>query len=201
MSTNTPPAEAPPRIRDAERSKRALLAAGTELFAEKGYSRARLRDIAGRAGVDAALVIRYFGSKEGLYLAALKQDEIGELPLARTLSGPTPEALVDALVDRAMTAWDNVGVGPLALALSRPDAGDDTRAEVRARLEPVLAPLAEAAAAAGKADPRMRAEAAVSALVGIGTVRSLGSLDALTHTERAAVEPVLRAVLRAALLS
>jgi hypothetical protein len=47
----------------------------------------------------------------------------------------------------------------------------------------------------------MRAEAAVAALVGIGTGRSLGSLNALTDAERSAVEPVMRAVLRAALVS
>ena len=149
MTTKTQQPEPPPKLRDAERSKRALLQAGTELFAEKGYSRARLRDIAGRAGVDAALVIRYFGSKHGLYQATLDNDDSSGLPLARRLTGNSLSELVDELVEHALTRWEDTGVGPLALSLSRPDAGTDIRAEVHQRVgDAILEPLSTAAAAA-----------------------------------------------------
>ena len=36
-------------------------------FAELGYDRATLRGIAGEAGVDAALVVRFYGSKDALF--------------------------------------------------------------------------------------------------------------------------------------
>lgn len=194
------PTEASPRPRDAARSKRALLDAASELFAEKGYSRARLRDIAGRAGVDAALVIRYFGSKNGLYRATLDREELGSLAAPPPLHSTDVESLVEEMVDRALTRWHSSGVGPLVLSLSRPDVSQDTRELVRGRLlEVALTPLAAAAAEAGVSEPMLRAEIAVAALIGVGTVYTVGSLTTLAGADRDALEPILRAVVRAAL--
>ena len=55
------------RRHDAGASRRALLDATGPLFDERGFDRATTRDIGARAGVDAALIARYFGSKEGLH--------------------------------------------------------------------------------------------------------------------------------------
>jgi AcrR family transcriptional regulator len=63
---------AAPRKRDAEATRAAILEAAKAHFALRGYDRAALRDIAGEAGVDVALVKRYFGGKEALFLEALK---------------------------------------------------------------------------------------------------------------------------------
>lgn len=52
---------------DAERSRRALLAAALDEFAAKGFAGARVQDIADRAGVNKQLINYYFDSKEGLY--------------------------------------------------------------------------------------------------------------------------------------
>jgi AcrR family transcriptional regulator len=65
-------ATAPPRRRDAEATRGRILAAAMERFARRGYETASLRDIAAEAGVDVALIGRYFGGKEGLFTAALK---------------------------------------------------------------------------------------------------------------------------------
>ena len=62
----------PPRKRDAEATRAAILEAAKAQFATLGYDCAVLRDIARDAGVDVALVKRYFGGKEALFLAALK---------------------------------------------------------------------------------------------------------------------------------
>ncbi|MFJ8006711.1 TetR/AcrR family transcriptional regulator [Streptomyces fagopyri] len=71
MSTaQTPPAR-PRRVRDPELHRRAILDAAARAFAERGYNRATLRDIAQRAGVTHGLVLRHFGSKENLFLAAV----------------------------------------------------------------------------------------------------------------------------------
>ena len=61
-----------PRKRDAEATRAAILAAAKVHFAKSGYDGAFLRDIASDAGVDAALINRYFGGKENLFQAALK---------------------------------------------------------------------------------------------------------------------------------
>ncbi|MBL6854687.1 MAG: TetR family transcriptional regulator [Alphaproteobacteria bacterium] len=61
-----------PRKRDAEATRAAILAAAKEHFARSGYDGTFLRGIAADAGVDAALINRYFGGKDGLFQAALK---------------------------------------------------------------------------------------------------------------------------------
>ena len=64
--------EADPRPRrDARRTREAILAAAQEAFSLHGYSDTGVRDITAAAGVNPALVSRYFGSKEKLYEAAL----------------------------------------------------------------------------------------------------------------------------------
>jgi AcrR family transcriptional regulator len=62
----------PPRKRDAQATRAALLEAAKAQFAKLGYDSATLRDIAAAAGADVALVGRYFGGKEGLFIEALK---------------------------------------------------------------------------------------------------------------------------------
>lgn len=57
--------------RDADATRAAILASATRLFACRGYERSGVREIAAEAGVTAALVNRYFGSKEGLFEAVV----------------------------------------------------------------------------------------------------------------------------------
>lgn len=61
-----------PRKRNAEATRAAILEAAKAQFGLLGYDCAVLRDIARDAGVDVALVKRYFGGKEALFLEALK---------------------------------------------------------------------------------------------------------------------------------
>ena len=60
------------RKRDSDATRAAILAAAKDHFARSGYEGAFLRDIAADAGADAALINRYFGGKDGLFAAALK---------------------------------------------------------------------------------------------------------------------------------
>ena len=70
-----------PRKRDAEATRAAILEAAKTHFARSGFDGAFLRDIAADAGADAALINRYFGGKDGLFAAALK-DSIGPRTVA-----------------------------------------------------------------------------------------------------------------------
>jgi AcrR family transcriptional regulator len=63
---------AAPRRRDAEATRAAILEAARRQFGLTGYDRAALRDIAAEAGADVALIKRYFGGKEALFLEALR---------------------------------------------------------------------------------------------------------------------------------
>lgn len=57
--------------RDAARTREAILHAAQDAFSSRGYAAAGVRDITAAAGVNPALVNRYFGSKESLFEAAL----------------------------------------------------------------------------------------------------------------------------------
>lgn len=60
-------------MNEPEGTAAALLAAGTELFARRGYDGTSVRDITRRAGVNLAAVRYHFGSKEGLWLVTLEE--------------------------------------------------------------------------------------------------------------------------------
>ena len=76
LPTQQPEAEAPAgrsRKPDAERTRREILAAARQEFAENGLSGARVDTIAARMRTNKRMIYYYFGSKEGLYLATLEQ--------------------------------------------------------------------------------------------------------------------------------
>ena len=60
-----------PRRRDAASTRQLLLDAARRRFARDGYAATTVRDIADDAGVNVALISRYFDSKEGLFEACL----------------------------------------------------------------------------------------------------------------------------------
>lgn len=58
--------------RDAERTRAELLTVATEVFAESGYSGARVDEIAERTRTTKRMIYYYFGGKEQLYMAVLE---------------------------------------------------------------------------------------------------------------------------------
>jgi AcrR family transcriptional regulator len=70
----------------------------------KGYERTTVRSVAAGAGIDPALVIRYFGSKEGLFAAAAEFTlDLPDLAAAR------PDALAEILLPRFFAVWEQDG--------------------------------------------------------------------------------------------
>jgi TetR/AcrR family transcriptional regulator len=63
----------PPQRRDPEGTRRKLLAAAKQEFANKGLAGARVNAIAASARLNKQLVYHYFGSKEKLYVAVLEE--------------------------------------------------------------------------------------------------------------------------------
>jgi AcrR family transcriptional regulator len=60
--------------RSSDETKAAILAAARERFGGAGYQAATIRAIAADAGVDPAMVMRYYGSKDKLFAAAAEFD-------------------------------------------------------------------------------------------------------------------------------
>ena len=62
-----------PRIRDAARSRRAILDAAETLFAERGFEAVSLQEIGDTAGLSRGTPSYFFGSKQDLYVAVLER--------------------------------------------------------------------------------------------------------------------------------
>jgi AcrR family transcriptional regulator len=69
----------PARTRDRDRTRADILEAARQSFATHGYAHAGVREIAAAAGITPALVVRYFGGKEQLFVDAI-QDDLSVLP-------------------------------------------------------------------------------------------------------------------------
>lgn len=65
--------KAAPRKRDADQSRKLILQAALEEFSTYGHSGARVERIASTAGVSKPLIYDYFGDKDAIYAAALKE--------------------------------------------------------------------------------------------------------------------------------
>ena len=166
------------RRRDAVRTREALLQAAKELFGAKGYAGTTLRQIGERAGFDAALVARYFGSKTAIYIASLDAD------------GPHDDAagstavLAPEVVDRMIERITAVGASPLLQALVVPTTDDEVRDAARRIIsDRIIAPLLEEIATAGLDHPRLRSEVAFAALTGIVLARSAGTFETLANAD------------------
>ncbi len=90
---------------DGEKTREAIVAAAKTEFAEKGFALASAREICRRAGVNSALMNRYFGSKEALYRLVAKE-LFGDLgaPLASLADGVKDETTWRAAVREWV--WD-----------------------------------------------------------------------------------------------
>lgn len=85
----------------SEQSRAAILAAARRRFAEDGFDRATIRAIAAEADIDPSMVMRYYGSKDGLFAAAVDVDlrlpDVTEVPL---------EQRGEAMVRHFLERWE-----------------------------------------------------------------------------------------------
>lgn len=89
-----------PRTRNAAGSRASILQAALVEFSTNGYAGARVDEIAKRAGVSKPLIYEYFGDKNAVYAAALRETyvQIREGENALELDDRKPEEAIRALV-------------------------------------------------------------------------------------------------------
>lgn len=113
-----PKARKPGRPSGATDNREKILAASRELFARNGFANTSIRAVAAAAGVDAALVHHYYGTKQQLFAAAV------ELPIdPMTVLGRLREAPIDQLgrilPEALLPLWDSqAGTGMMAVLRS-----------------------------------------------------------------------------------
>jgi AcrR family transcriptional regulator len=179
----------PTRSRDAAASKEALLEAARSLFGQQGFESTTIRDIGERAGVDAALIARYFGSKADLYIAALVAESQHYHP-------PGDFQRFDEIARVLITQTDAQGLGPLTQAMIRSDTADDIRTAAQTRMaRRLVAPMAADLARRGSDQPELRATIVISALMGVNLGRALGWFDALKTVPREELIELITAML------
>ncbi|MFE9203422.1 TetR family transcriptional regulator [Micromonospora sp. NPDC007230] len=178
---------APSRARRSDTTREAILRAARERFAADGYDRATIRAIAADAGIDPAMVMRYYGNKEKLFAAAAEFDL--HLPDARQLPR---ENLGEALVRHFLHRWE---VDDSLAALLRAAVTNNAAAE---RMRQIFATQVTPAVAAGCPDPAQagrRAGLIATQILGLALCRYVVQLPpvvAMTPDELAAqVGPTL----------
>lgn len=119
------------RVRKSDVTRAKILAVARSTFREHGYDGSSVRLIAGAADIDPAMIIRYFGSKDALFLEAVDIDL--NLPdLTTTAKARRGEALVEHFVRR----WEGGGEDEVLITLLRSAATNELAAD---RLRQVFA--------------------------------------------------------------
>jgi AcrR family transcriptional regulator len=133
----TDPSARPTRAEQRRQTEARILAAARHIFAELGYDRTTIRAVAKAAGVDAGLVMHYFGTKDALFSRAAK------LPADELPSG-TAEQVAEALLTSLAKRLDGEPVASLAVLrsmLTNADAADRYRAAGEPQLGRITAAI------------------------------------------------------------
>ncbi|BBH70978.1 TetR family transcriptional regulator [Actinoplanes sp. OR16] len=155
-----------PRRRDAAATRQLLLDAARRRFAADGYTATSVRDIATEAGVNVALISRYFESKEGLFRACLR-GTVDELKQTTFEGGPRD------LAARMAGGHDKA---PHQLLLLLRSSGDETAERIRLEiLQSIAARLATAAGRSPESpEISLNAQFVLATALGVVILRSAG---------------------------
>jgi AcrR family transcriptional regulator len=158
-------------------SREAILAAARKLFAERGYSGASLRAIGAEAGVDAALVVHFFGSKAKLLTASVQWPFDPDVEIEHVLAAG-PANAGEALARLFITTWNELGdANPIITLLRSASTEPEAAAVMREFMSNRLAgPLLQRL---GSDQPELRADLVASQLIGLGVGRYILRLKEL----------------------
>jgi AcrR family transcriptional regulator len=95
-----------------------ILDAARSAFAEKGLGGTTIRSVASAAGVDAALVHHYFGTKDDLFLAAMELPMDPRQVLAPAIAGG-PDGAGERLLRAFLSMWDDPEISPSLIGIVR----------------------------------------------------------------------------------
>jgi AcrR family transcriptional regulator len=180
-----------PRDERRRRSEQAILDAARESFASAGFERTTIRGVARSAGVDPALVMQHFGSKERLFAAAAQWPEESRTVLSADRSELPAAALHDVLA-RFEGEEREAAVALLRGCMTHPGAARVMRDEVMCeRIEAVAGTI-------GGPDAELRAGLVGACLIGLSVARHLLEVEPVASASPddlvRLLEPALRAL-------
>jgi AcrR family transcriptional regulator len=166
-------------------SKDAIAAAARAQFGRLGYDKTTIRAVADQAGVDPALVLYFFGSKERLFAACVEWpfDPAAELP---AVLGDDPEGAGRRLVVLFLTTWDaEEGRNPIVALLRAAMSQELAERQLRTFLQTqILEPLTTGL---GADRPDLRGALVAAQLIGLGIARHVLRLEPLAALDAEAV--------------
>jgi AcrR family transcriptional regulator len=169
------------RAEQRRRTEARILDAATQVFFSVGYERATIRAVASAAGVDAGLVMHYFGSKQELFRRVIDTASVPEVSGA---PGQAAEQILASLADR-LANEPTASLTLLRSMLTNPEAAS-AASVAAARYE---TQIAQAIAAD---DASLRAAIISAITVGVMVSRHLIKSDELATADPAQVISLLR---------
>jgi AcrR family transcriptional regulator len=181
----------------SEETRSAILAAARRRFADDGYERATIRAIAADAGIDPSMVMRYYGSKDGLFAAAVDVDLA--LPSVEDLP---PGRRGEVLVRHFLALWEGERSSGVLTVLLRSAVTNEAAAD---RMRAVFAGQVGAALGPATEDGPVRAALVASQLLGVALCRHILRLPPMvaldTETLVASLAPTVERYLSEPLVS
>jgi AcrR family transcriptional regulator len=154
-----------------------ILAVARQRFLADGYQNVTLRSIATEAGVDVALISYFFGSKKGVFGAALALSANPPEVLLKALPGEL-ETLPERVLRVMVTTWDDPAHGdPLRVMISAATQDPDVARLLRELIEQEM--IGRIAERVGGPDARGRAAAFGTHVAGVIIARYVLALEPL----------------------
>jgi AcrR family transcriptional regulator len=172
------------RAEQRHRTETRILDAATQVFFSAGYDRATIRAVAAAAGVDAGLVMHYFGSKQELFRRVIDAVPVSEVSAA---PGQAAEQILAGLADR-LESEPVASLTMLRSMLTNPEAA----AAASASITRYQARIAHAIPAD---DADLRAALISAITLGLTVSRHLIKSDELATADPAQVIRLLRPVM------
>jgi len=182
-----PPPENFPR---SEETRRRILDAARRLFATEGYERTTIRAVASKAAIDPSMVMRYYGSKDGLFAAAMDIDlRLPDLTQWRT------DEIGEHMAAHFLDRWEGPRSGdelPLLFrtAVGNPEAASRLQQIIEGQLAPAIARISSP----GRA--RRCAALIASQMIGMGYARYVLKLSFVVALPRKLIVEQMGAVVQ-----
>lgn len=174
MNETTSPA------RRSDATKATILAAARAQFAVFGYQATTIRSVATAADIDPAMVMRYFGNKEGLFAAAadfdLQLPDLSQLPRAE---------LGAALVGHFLDRWE--GDETLMALLRAATTNEAAATRMQAIFATQMAPLIGRLTGEPRAAAAVRAGLIATQVLGLALCRYVLRLPPVVGLKRAEI--------------
>lgn len=176
----------------SEKTRTAILQATRQLLATRGYESTTIRAVAAQAGIDPSMVMRYYGSKEGLFAAAVDVDL--HLPSPQDL----PRGRMGELLARHMIArWEGELSDEFITLLLRSAATNTKAAEqLRRVFEQQILTFVAAATGDPSQDAPKRAAMLSSQVLGLAYCRYVVALPAMVELDGDILAKTLAPVLQ-----